>query len=64
MSNGGEARLIWTSRPGDVYTVWSCHDIESGAWVEEGTVLSQGGTTSWMRELPLGCRCFYRVEMR
>jgi len=58
----GMIQLIWTSRPGDEYVVWSCTDLTLADWTEESTVVSAGDSTSWTDPSPGGSRKFYRVE--
>jgi hypothetical protein len=60
----GVISLTWTSRPGTMYTIWSCFDIVSGPWIEEATVPSAGGATTWT-DPDMSCACkFYRVEIQ
>ena len=61
---GGQAFLTWKSRAEDTYTVWSCADLSTGAWVEEAFVASQGESTSWTDPSAVGQQKFYRIEMR
>ncbi|MDP2898637.1 MAG: choice-of-anchor Q domain-containing protein [bacterium] len=59
----GGLQLMWTSRPGDEYVVWSCTDLSSGVWAQEATVPSAGASTSWTDPSPSGSRKFYRVGL-
>jgi len=61
-ATGREAGLVWSSRPGDMYAVWSCEDLVVGSWTERATVPSQGLQTFWTDESPLGSTYYYRVE--
>ncbi len=56
-------QVIWTSRPGETYTVWSCLNLSIGPWIDEATMPSQGAATSWTDGEPYGRAKFYRVEM-
>ena len=62
MSGGVE--LTWSSRPGQVYTVWSCSDLAVGDWAEESIVASEGETTAWSDPDTTSSRKFYRIEVR
>jgi len=57
-------QLTWSSRPADTYTIWSCLDLLSGQWNEEGTVPSQGQTTAWTDPDTTAARKFYRIKMK
>lgn len=57
-------QLVWTSKPGCNYTVWSRVDLLTGEWSEEETIPSQGAITSWTDTRALGRKKFYRLEMR
>jgi hypothetical protein len=60
----GEAELIWRSRPGDTYVIWSCPNLLGGQWVEETTVGSGGQTTSWTDSDATSVHKFYRIELK
>ncbi|MDP2897810.1 MAG: right-handed parallel beta-helix repeat-containing protein [bacterium] len=60
----GGSRLTWTSRAGDIYTVWSCDDLLGGSWTEQETVPSGGETTVWSDPDTSSSRKFYRIEVR
>jgi hypothetical protein len=60
----GGSRLTWTSRAGDIYTVWSCDDLLGGSWTEQETVPSGGETTVWSDPDTASSRKFYRIEVR
>jgi len=59
----GKARLIWKSRPGDTYVIWSCLDSLTGLWSEEATMPSQGISTTWTDPMS-PFRKFYVIELR
>ncbi len=59
-----KAVLSWSSRPGDLYTIWASSDLVSGNWFQETTVSSGGATTSWTDPATAGRVKFYRVEMK
>ncbi len=56
--------LVWSSRSGDTYTVWSSADLISDEWIEEATVSSEGDITWWTDPAPSGPARFYRVEVK
>jgi len=56
-------RLMWRSQPNDTYTVWSRADLQTGTWVEEGSVPSHGAETPWTDTAASAQMKFYRVEM-
>jgi len=56
-------RLMWRSQPNDTYTVWSRTDLQTGTWIEEASVPSEGAVTPWRDTTALGQMKFYRVEM-
>ena len=60
---GDEVEIRWNSQPREIYTVLSCVDLSTGGWIEEETVPSQGGTTSWKDTAPVESTKFYRVGM-
>ena len=60
-ASGGKVRLIWTSRPGESYRVWSCRDLVTDPWVEEVTVSSHGPSASWTDPEVGQVRKFYRI---
>jgi len=60
----GMIQLIWTSRPGDTYTVWSCLDLLAPEWLEEATVASGGESTLWTDPSTTSPRKFYRIELK
>jgi hypothetical protein len=56
--------LTWTSRPGDTYVVWSRDSLPGWAWVNRGTVSSQGDQTTFtIPDVAPGTR-FYRIELK
>jgi parallel beta-helix repeat protein len=60
-----EPVVFWRSRPGDVYTLWSCLDLVNTEWVvEEEEVFSQGLTTAWKDSNAPQRMKFYKVEMQ
>jgi len=61
---GGETNLLWSSRSGYVYVVWSCGDLLGGLWVEETTVPSNGSRMSWIDPRATTIAKFYRIEMK
>jgi hypothetical protein len=60
----GAVQIIWKSRAGDTYTVWSCSDLTSGEWNEEATVSSQGQSTNWVDLNPSSACKFYEIEIK
>jgi hypothetical protein len=62
-TSSNQLKLTWTSRPGDTYVLTSSGILNRPDWFQEGTVLSQGATTSFSVNLGTGARNFYRIEM-
>jgi hypothetical protein len=63
-SSGGGGELIWNSRAGDTYIVWSCLDLLMGEWREEATLSSHGEITTWTDPEVTPRLKFYRIEAR
>ncbi len=61
---GAGVGLTWTSRPGQTYVVWSCHDLLGAEWLEEATVPSQGESTNWTTPDMSFTRRFYRIKLK
>jgi hypothetical protein len=61
---GGLHKLIWTSRPGDTYVVWSRDSLPSLTWVNRGTVPSQGDQTSFTVPGAAPGTRFYKIELK
>lgn len=61
---GGEIQITWASVAERTYVVWSCLDLVSGQWTDEGTVLSSGSETTWSDADATSQRKFYRIEAR
>jgi hypothetical protein len=59
-----KTQLIWNSRSGEVYRIWSCDDLSTAQWVEEATVQSNGSSASWLDADATGSKKFYRIEMK
>ena len=60
----GEIQLLWNSRPGENYTIFTCTDIMTGTWVGVETVASGGMSTTWIHSDMLANRkLFYRVDI-
>lgn len=65
LSDGdGPPQLVWNSRSGEVYRIWSCGDLSSGQWLEEATVQSNGSSASWLDADATTKTKFYRIEMK
>jgi hypothetical protein len=62
--SGAGSGLIWNSRVGDTYIVWSCLNLLTGEWQEEATVPSQGEITTWTDADVTPRLRFYRIEAR
>jgi len=62
--SGGEARLTWSSRPGDSCTVESCSDLPTALWEEEATIQCQGPSTIWIDPDVSSMSKFYRIKMK
>ncbi len=62
--SGAGSGLIWSSRVGETYVVWSCLDLLTGKWEEKATVPSQGEITTWTDADPTPRLRFYRIEAR
>jgi hypothetical protein len=65
----GETELMWYSRPGHTYVVWSKLVLYSpgpiyAIWKEEVTRPSEGVITSWTDPASTRRRKFYRVELK
>ncbi len=61
--NGG-VELTWKSSTGRNYTIWSCYDLVTGAWVRETPkqVPAAGEMTTWI-DTSIAVRCkFYKIE--
>ncbi|MDP2895776.1 MAG: choice-of-anchor Q domain-containing protein [bacterium] len=62
-TSSNQLKLTWTSRPGDTYVLTSSGILNRPDWFQEGTVPSQGATTSFSVNMGIGSRNFYRIEM-
>jgi hypothetical protein len=62
-TSSSQLKLTWTSRPGDTYVLTSSGVLNRPDWFQEGTVLSQGASTSLSVSMGTGSRNFYRIEM-
>jgi len=60
----GGVQLIWTSKAGYTYAIWSRVNLLTGQWNEQATVSSQGTTTSWTGAINQRRTKFYRVETK
>ncbi len=61
----GSLRLTWSSQPNDVYAVWTSVDLLGGEWLEEGDIFpSQGDSTSWTLQSPVGRMRFFKLRMK
>ena len=58
---GGMITLTWTCLPQATYTIWSCPDLATGEWVQEGTVTSPSGPAIWTDPDTNSTRKFYRI---
>ena len=63
-SSGAGPEIVWESRVGETYVVWSCLDLLTGTWNEEATLPSQGEETTWTDEDVTPRLKFYRIEAR
>lgn len=61
VGEAGRVDLIWNSRPGDTYAVWSRFDLLTATWVEEATIPSGGDLTVWIDPNTGFTRKFYRI---
>jgi len=59
----GGFQLVWTSQPGESYTVRSSVDLSSGKWIEEATGLSGDVVTIWSDPDTAAARKFYKIEL-
>ncbi len=60
-TGSGDRRIIWTSRSGDTYVVWSSPELLPGLWTEKAMVQSEGDFTSWTDTDNSSGREFYRI---
>lgn len=60
----GRMEVTWSSRPGDIYRVWSSPDILAPQWAEEVTLPSTGEATTWTDPDTFSPRKFYRIELK
>jgi hypothetical protein len=65
VTDNGGVELMWKSRHGERYMVWSCYDLESGAWTRafKGSILSAGEITMWTDTGASSPWKFYKVEI-
>jgi hypothetical protein len=61
---GDRPQIRWKSLPKCDYTIWSCTDLQSGVWVKEADVCSEGMATRWIDTVPLEQAKFYRIERK
>jgi hypothetical protein len=53
--------FLWNSQPDQLYTVWSCFDLDAGLWNEEITLRSEGPITEWADPAVRSRQKFYKV---
>jgi len=63
-AEGGKLELAWKSCPGDTYIIWSCVDLLSPTWNQEGAILSSGESTVWTDPDSVCARKFYKIELK
>lgn len=61
--SSGNVTLTWNSQVNEIYRVWSRSDLLSDSWVEEATVSTEGGQTTWTDSAPTTSKKYYRVKM-
>lgn len=60
----GFIELTWSSYQGAEYRVWASPDIVGSGWIEVGSAVSQGTSTSWVDPTPATGTRFYRIEQK
>ncbi len=60
----GKTTLTWASRPGHIYTIESCANLDTGVWTLEASVPSLGGSTTWTGDETSASAKFYRVVVK
>jgi hypothetical protein len=53
--------MVWDSLPEQMYTIYSCSDLQTGWWNEEASAWAEGPLMSWADANVRGTRKFYRV---
>ncbi len=53
--------MVWDSLAEQMYTIYSCPDLQTGWWNEEASVWAEGPLMSWADANVRGIRKFYRV---